>query len=355
MNEYYNDYNRVVFETPAEHEEKRKKQRRLFSRVFIALFLYTLITEVILIAADIGASMMLSPEKYAALRLNTVYQLLISCVAQYLIAFPVLWLILKGSAKSHRSEQTRLSEKGFFLLLLIGETLMYAGSLIGNLLNQLIGNLTGSVPENGIATYVTETPLWLIFILMVVIGPIVEELIFRKLMIDRLSIYGDRVAIFFSAVAFGLMHRNFYQFFYAALLGLLLGYVYASTRNVKYTVLMHMFFNFMGSVVALPAQRIVTECADMLQMLSAGIPIDLVKLFGYGTVTLAYTNLQYGMIIGGIIALVYCVRKKKFSVSSDKEIYIADREIIKNGIVNVGSILFLISCTAAMILSLIFV
>ena len=48
---------------------------------------------------------------------------------------------------------------------------------------------------------------------------------FRKLIIDRMSIYGDKLAIIVSSIAFGLFHGNFYQIFYATLIGFILGYV----------------------------------------------------------------------------------------------------------------------------------
>ena len=353
MNGYYYDYNKVNIETPEERENKRKRQRRLFSRVFLALFIYTMACELLVTGGSFIAYYLLPAEKYTEIFSNTVYRLLISCAVQYLIAFPLLLLALRGTECSHPKEKSKLSEKNFFLLLFIAEAFMYAGNLIGVYLNQVVENITGALPENDIATYVTEIPLWLTFIVMVVIGPIVEEIIFRKLLIDRLSIYGDRLAILFSAVAFGLLHRNLYQFFYATFIGLVFGYVYTSTRNVKYTVYMHMFLNFMGSVVALQMQTVIQDFSEMLEMLTMGLNVDLVKLLFSGSIMLTYTNVQYGMLIGGIIALVHFVKKKQISISADKEIYLSDKEIIKGGVANTGTILFIISCVVGMILSII--
>ena len=353
MNGFYNDYDRVVIETPEERQAKRKKQRRLFSRVFLALSVYILVSQLVATGAYVVMAMLLSPDKYQSFASSSIWSVLISCASQYLIAFPILLLMLIGTDKAQNKERKKLSLSEFFLLFLIGEGLMYSGNFVGNFLNEIIGGLVGKMPENEIASIITETPIWLIFIFMVIIGPIVEELIFRKLMIDRLSIYGDRMAIVFSAVAFGLMHGNLYQFFYATLLGALLGYVYTSTRDVKYTIYMHMIVNFMGSVVTLLIQDYILELYEALEVLQLGLPINIFALIISGIVTFIYTNLQYGMIVGGIIALVHYIRKKKISISPDKEIYLPDKEIAKGGFLNVGAILFLSFSLFTILLNLI--
>ena len=97
--------------------------------------------------------------------------------------------------------------------------------------------------------YVMGNPLYSILV-MVILAPVLEEYIFRKLLIDRLSKYGELTAMLFSATVFGLFHMNFFQFFYAFGLGLLFAYIYTRTRNLLYPVLLHMIINFQGSVLA---------------------------------------------------------------------------------------------------------
>ena len=352
MNGFYNDFDRVVFETPEERQDKIKKQKRLFSRVFLALCAYVVASKSIISAVYFIAERMLSPEKFQIFDANAVYAILISCGAQYLIAFPILWLTLLGTRTAKPKEKEKLTGSEFIILFAIGQVLMYAGSLVGNLLNSIVGSLTGRLPENGIQTLVNETPLWLIFISVVIIAPIVEELIFRKLMIDRLSVYGDKAAIIFSSVAFGLMHANLYQFFYAALLGALFGYVYTKTHDVKYTILMHTLVNFLGSIVALPAQKAILELYEILEFAALGEPVNILALIVSGTIVLAYSNIEYGFLIGGIFALVNYIKAKKFRLCPDKEIYLPDEEITKNGVANAGAITFLVITSLMIILNL---
>ncbi len=353
MNGSNYDFNRVVIETPYEREQKKRGVRKLFSRVFLALFLYIAVSQFSSAAIYVAASALLSPEQYTVFAESTLWQVTVSCAVQYLVAFPIFILTLTGTKKAQKQEKAKLSLKDFILLFLVGEALMYVGNIIGTFLNELFGAFTGNVPENSIEAIVSETPMWLIFLLMVVIGPIVEELICRKLLIDRLSIYGDHIAIIFSSVAFGLLHANLYQFFYAALLGAVLGYVYTRTRDVKYGIYIHMIINFMGSIVALPVEKAMTEFYELYELAMLGEQINILALLSSGTVTLIYTNLQYGMIVGGIFALVHLWRNKKIKVNTDKEIYLPDGEVVKNGVVNPGAILFLILSFTLMLLNII--
>ncbi len=355
MNGFYNGYDQVIIETPEEREGKKRKARKLFSRVFLALFIYIIISQLLSSVIYAVASIMMPYEQYLEFAESSLWAIIISSGVQYLIAFPIFVLALLGTKKAQAKERSKLSIKDFIIFFFIGEALMLIGSIIGNLLNEMVGAVTGNLPENDIATIIEEVPMWLIVVLMVVIGPIVEELICRKLIIDRLSAWGDHIAILFSAVAFGLLHANLYQFFYAAFLGALLGYVYTRTRDVRYTILLHMLFNFMGSIVGLWVQEAINEYYVQYELMVMGEQFDLLSLGLNGMITVLYSNLQYGMMAGGIYALIHMWRKRKLQISRDKELYLADGEIVKSGVLNVGSILFLILCSVLTFLNLILV
>lgn len=354
MNEYYNDYSNVNFETLEERQNKIKRQRSLFSRVFLALTVYVIATSVAILGVYEILYRVLSESQYTAFEQSPIWSLVLNLGGQYLFGFPVFLLLLIGTKTTSKTKKETLTGTELFLLISIAETLMYAGSFIGNFLNNFIGGMIGRLPENNVAETVSTTPVWLIFIGIVIIAPIFEELIFRKLMIDRLSVYGDKMAIIFSSVAFGLMHGNLYQFFYAALLGALFGYVYTRTGNIKYTMIMHMIVNFLGSIVALPVEKALNELYEILEFATLGEPVNILALLVSGTIMMIYTTMQYGFIIGGIIALVQYSKNKRFAINPEREIHLPDNEIIKHGIVNVGAISFIAVSVFSMITSIIF-
>ena len=354
MNGYYNDYSNFTFETLEERRNKIKKQRNLFSRVFLALTVYVIVTSVAILGAYEILRRVLTESQYTTLEQSPIWSLVFNLGGQYLFGFPVFLLLLIGTRTARKTKKENLSGTEFFLLLSMAETLMYAGSFIGNFANTYIGNMIGKLPENSIAETVSTTPIWLIFIGIVILAPIFEELIFRKLMIDRLSVYGDKMAIIFSAVAFGFMHGNLYQFFYATILGALFGYVYTRTKNIKYTIFMHMIVNFFGSIVVLPVEKAINEIYEILEVAVLGQPINILALIVSGTIMLIYSAMQYGFIIAGIIALIQYVKNKRFALNPDREILLPDSDIVRYGTINVGAISFIAISVFSIITSIIF-
>ena len=103
--------------------------------------------------------------------------------------------------------------------------------------------------ENAILEYaMDDNPIKILVI--VILAPILEELVFRKLLIDRCVVYGEKWAVIFSGVCFGLFHGNLFQFFYAFFLGCIFAYIYIRSGKMRYTAILHMLINFIGSVVA---------------------------------------------------------------------------------------------------------
>jgi membrane protease YdiL (CAAX protease family) len=97
-------------------------------------------------------------------------------------------------------------------------------------------------------------------ITLVVIGPIVEEFIFRGILINRAVYWMPKwAAVAVSALIFGAMHGNVIQGLYAFLVGLLLGYIYIKTRNIIAAIAAHMVFNAYDLLLNALSERIAEE------------------------------------------------------------------------------------------------
>jgi membrane protease YdiL (CAAX protease family) len=256
----------------------------------------------------------------------------------YLVGFPLFYIIIKKMPIRKR-EKKKLSALEFLYVFLAAEAFMTAGNFIGQSLNATISTLLGKEIENSVSELILNSPPLLIFIVAVIIAPIIEELLFRKFMIDRISQYGDLLAIIVSGVAFGLFHGNFYQFFYAAFLGILLGYVYTKTGNVKYTVAIHMIINFIGSVAVLP----LLKYEEIL--LSGAIPETGAMLREYFfaiMVTASYSVIQYAFAISGVVVFVNAIRYRLIKVNRNPQIKIPNERVAGAVLGNVGTILFIV-------------
>ena len=127
---------------------------------------------------------------------------------------------------------------------------------------------------------------------IVVLSPIIEELLFRKILLDRVRIYGDKVAIIFTAIAFGFYHGNLSQLFYAVGLGIILAYIVLKTNQLKYSIGIHMFVNAMGSLI-LP--MLIGDGSDLLRA-----QIASVILITFGTILIIKNRKKVELVQGDL-------------------------------------------------------
>ena len=226
----------------------------------------------------------------------------IQFVVMYCMAIPAGIIVLRFIPKNAPVKK-RLGAAQFFRLFLICFPVMYAGSLIGNILSFI---LSGGRMVNPVQDLISD-PSPLRIVITVIAAPVFEELLFRKVLIDRVAVYGEGNAILFSAVAFGLFHGNVTQLCYAAGVGLVLAYVYVKSGKVIYTIAMHMALNFIGGVIAPWVLSLYN--ADTLSRIfeqhdfTALLP--LIAIFAYLTATA-------GLVAAGIVMLVKQVRRVRF-------------------------------------------
>lgn len=206
----------------------------------------------------------------------------VSSLPLYVVGVPIFLLLIR-SVPTHAQPRSKLPASRFLMLLLMCFPVTYLGNVIGTLLSAV---LSGGTAQNGIETYLTDGGPLALFT-TIIVAPVVEESVFRKQLLDRCGCYGGKTAMVFSALAFGLFHMNFYQFFYAFGAGLILAYVYLRTRSLRYPVLIHMIINFLGSAVP-------------LFMMSHGLEVYLLAA-------------DLGLAVAGLVAAI--VYRKRFSLS----------------------------------------
>lgn len=271
---------------------------------------------------------------------------LINFVPQYLIAMPASILMLRR-IPAEPPERKLMGAANFWSFLFICIFLMYGGNLIGNYLSML---LSGGDAQNALDEFALDSnPIKILF--LVVLAPFFEELIFRKLLIDRTRIYGEKTAVFLSALTFALLHGNLFQFFYAFFLGWVFAYIYLRTGRLHYTVLLHSIINFMGGVVA----PMILSMLD-LEALSTIDPTasteEILALYGSMlpglTLYLLYSLVLLGGSVAGLVLLVQRCKKLEWMESP---ISLPTGQHRKAIYLSAGMLVFLIICGALTLLS----
>ena len=221
-------------------ENELRQARKVFSRLGWCTIL--------VLAAGSLLQILISYAAPASWRAQPWYVWAATFAPLYLAAFPLAGLAMRRIPAS-RSEGAPLPLRRFLGLIPISVFLMYAGNYLGVGINALLERVLGTASVNPVESYAMDDNLILKVLCLVVLAPCFEELLFRRWLIDRMRPYGERLAVIVSALMFGLFHGNLSQFFYAAALGALFGYVYVRTGRLRYTIALHMFINAIGSVV----------------------------------------------------------------------------------------------------------
>ena len=95
-----------------------------------------------------------------------------------------------------------------------------------------------------------------------VLAPVAEEMVFRGAILRRLlEVMGEGrkwFAIIISALLFGALHANGPQFIHAALIGVLLGWMYSRTNSI----VPGMLFHWINNTIAFVAYNMIHQAAD---------------------------------------------------------------------------------------------
>ena len=198
---------------------------------------------------------------------------IVSFFPLYFIAFPVLLIVIKKLPNDNR-EKEGLGFPTLLKCFCMCITIMYLGNILGTGLSEVIGGFFGKTSTNNLANLITNADLTGTIIFVVIVGPIMEEIVFRKILIDKTVKYGERNAMMLSALMFGLFH---------------------------------MIINFMGSVVAVLVSKNFTE--DVVSKLQSGNPELISQALTPGVIM--STVYSFAIIITFFVGLVLLIIGRK--------------------------------------------
>jgi uncharacterized protein len=218
-----------------------------------------------------------------------------SMLIYYLLAIGIpFWIVysIKKSKTNYLSFNLTIENKRIIPLIIIGTIALLFGIITP------IGNLI-PMPESikkAFMDFGSQTGIFAFF-LMVIAAPILEELIFRGIILDGLlKKYSSTKSILISSLLFGLVHLNPWQFVTGLIIGIFSGWVYYRTRSLSYSIIIHASANLSGFIM-----RYFIDFDSFMDD-------TLVEMYG------GLSNLIIA-IIGSIIIVAVCVYflRKEFS------------------------------------------
>ncbi len=312
---YYNPYPPI---DPIRQAER--KERRTLSRLGFALFIYLIFVSLLQTALSWGCSTFF-PEVHR----QEWFQWILQTAPAYLLGVPLVACLLIGMPKE-KPQKKKLGLSGWTGFLAISFFLVLLGGLISNLLIARIEELKGGAVSDLVSQQISEFSPLMTFGVIVIAAPIFEELLFRKILVDRLLPYSEAFAILTGGLIFGLVHGNFYQFFYAAMLGMFFSFIYIRTGRIRHTILMHMIINFTGSIVA----PFLMDITNNLKEPTGSV--DLWQMLGG-----VYSTANYILAFCGLVLLILSINKLKTATQGARGLTLGQQ--IKVGWLNAGMLL----------------
>jgi membrane protease YdiL (CAAX protease family) len=249
------------------------------------------------------------------------YVWLVTAVSIIGIGFPVYYILMRRIPDSPKGEVVPLSPLRFLMLFIICCGAMYITNILSSVLTIAIALLKGDKELlNPAQVAIFNSNIILSMIYASLVAPVFEELIFRKLLLDKLRRFGDLPAMLMSGIAFGLFHLNLSQFFYAAVLGIIFAYITLKTNTVRYSIMLHMIVNFLGVM--------------------ASVFVTSKNIFGI----IIFYQWVFSSIIAGIILFIF--NYKKISLVKAENSLLRKSDFIKNP----GIILYLVICIVMIVI-----
>lgn len=223
-------------------------------------------------------------------------------------------LLLKFIPKSAPVRQ-KTPPKDFFKFVLVAFGISCIGNLITRFTTGFIYFVSGIELTDRVSAAIASVDPPQVFVCVVLIAPITEEFLFRKLLIDRLHKHGELLAILTSAIFFGLYHQNIYQMLPTFAAGLVLGYLYCKTGSYLAVTLLHAIYNFVG-VFSLVFNPKLIEFSQFSAEELAALPAEVyaeyrAAMVGY----IIYMLIAAAINITGIVLLI--INRNKFPVEKN--------------------------------------
>lgn len=239
------------------------------------------------------------------------------------VGLPIFAKLMKKIPDSEIGEKKRLSFFKFIGFFIVCVAAAYISNIIGLFISAIIELIKGFKMSNPLEELLRGSNLMVFAIYAVIIAPVVEELIFRRILLNKLRRFGDLTAILLSGLAFGIFHFNLSQFFYASVIGFFFAYIVIRTNHLIYSIMLHMMMNLVGMVFV----PVITNNQSL-----SGVGIILIWFYG-------------AMTIGSIL---FILNIKKIVLIKPQERLLRRRDYI----LNTGVLLFLALGIGLIILNL---
>ena len=148
-----------------------------------------------------------------------------------------------------------------------------------NILQMLLFSLTDIMKffpsYDGIVEYLVADSLVIQILAVGIAAPVVEELVFRGILMTRMRWLPVWASVLIQAGIFGFVHLNLFQGIYTFVAGAMLGLVFVKYRSVTVVIIGHMAYNLASVVLS----HVTNEVAAGITVIVAALVLPLTIVF----------------------------------------------------------------------------
>ncbi|WP_369711806.1 lysostaphin resistance A-like protein [Leptotrichia sp. HSP-334] len=158
-------------------------------------------------------------------------------IHRWMLSFPIIYYFVKTYKKyKYFKTDERLNIRNFSIYFALA-------FWVGNIFH-ILTTLTFKFKER---TTLVEGPLYIDIIMTLCVAPILEEMVFRGVIMNNLKKYGIKTAIIVNSILFGVSHSNINMIIPAILTGIIFSYT-AYKYSLKYSILLHFLLNTLTKI-----------------------------------------------------------------------------------------------------------
>lgn len=212
--------------------------------------------------------LMVNPEMSAD-DLETIVNQVTPLYSIIAVLFGVAFILLKRRKKLFQYDLRTQNRPLPPQILLICISLFFAAQMIFSILDFAIRALADFA---GYTMYSTTDAIqdaedsWALMLYAGFLGPIVEEVVFRGVIMNGLKKYGKVFAIVTSSILFAFFHGDITQGIFAFFCGIILGYI-TTEYSIKWAIVLHIINNFIIS--------------DMLGRFIESLPVNIQNIASF--------------------------------------------------------------------------
>ncbi|MEG0615755.1 MAG: type II CAAX endopeptidase family protein, partial [Oscillospiraceae bacterium] len=303
MDNLVNNINAETINTNKEKEKALRKCSNLNSTLVIGFLIISNAAAFLLFSLFKALQKSIGFEDNA---LGLDWTMIISFISMYFITVPTLLLIahFKGKRK-FTSYYTKPQESPARIakMILMGMGATYTASYIFNIMFLILQNLGLKISAPVITQSSTLQMNIVTFLMIGLVAPIFEELLFRGAILSNSVKFGGWFSAIITGVYFGLAHANYQQIFFAAAMGIFASYMTMRCKSIIPATILHVVINSYTVILTFVMGDIDPSKADDMTYIME----HMGQFFGIGIMGI----IQFAIAVTGLVLLIIEIAKNR--------------------------------------------